>query len=165
MSVEYHAIEIHDPRTERRSTAERKQPFGQPRCARTPVLNGFDKPATGIRRLQLLVQQVGVPRDDCQEVVEIVGNASGELSRRLHLLRLTKLLFELYSIGDVCDAAAYERARRIGEADQPDFARKIPPIRPAMYPLEHRRAAADGLLDVGSRRRPRLAAIGLQRRT
>ena len=76
-----------------------------------------------VDRLQVLgigepaAQQLGVAADDHQEIVEIVGDAAGQLAERLHLLRLGELLLRplerglrLPPLGDV--------ARDLHEADE-----------------------------------------------
>src|SRR5450759_141372 len=53
--------------------------------------------APGIVGRHVGQEEVGVPGDDREEVVEIVGDASRELADRLHLLRLAELLFEAHA--------------------------------------------------------------------
>ena len=53
-------------------------------------------------------QQLGVAEDRGQEIVEVVGDAAGELADRIHLLRLDQLRFELPAFGDI-DADADAR--------------------------------------------------------
>jgi hypothetical protein len=48
-----------------------------------------------------VLRQQRIPLDDLQQVVEIMGHASGQLTDRLHLLRLAELLFETHLIGDI----------------------------------------------------------------
>ena len=43
-------------------------------------------------------QHVAIAGDDGQQVVEIVGDSSGEPPDRLHLLRLAELLFETIAL-------------------------------------------------------------------
>ena len=50
---------------------------------------------------QLLVQQFQVAHDHREQVVEIVGDTSGELADGLHFLRLPELGFGLLALGDV----------------------------------------------------------------
>ena len=76
-----------------------------------------------VDRLQLLgigepaAQKLRVTADDHQQIVEVVGDAAGQLAERLHLLRLGELLLRplerrlrLPPLGDV--------ARDLDEADQ-----------------------------------------------
>ena len=43
---------------------------------------------------------IDIADDDGQQIVEIVGDAAGELADRLHLLRLAQRFFRLLAIGD-----------------------------------------------------------------
>ena len=52
-----------------------------------------------------------VTYDDSQQIVEIVGNTTGQLSNCLHLLSLTKPIFDRLFFSDV--------ARDLREAQQP----------------------------------------------
>src|SRR5690242_6802353 len=45
-------------------------------------------------------QEVGIAPDDREEVVEIVSDTAGQAADGLHLLRLSKLLFEPLAFGD-----------------------------------------------------------------
>jgi hypothetical protein len=49
----------------------------------------------------LALEQLEIAEHRRQQVVEVVRNAAGELSHRLHLLRLSQLLFEAARIGEV----------------------------------------------------------------
>ena len=46
-------------------------------------------------------QHFRVSLDDHEQVIEIVSYAAGKLSHRLHLLCLTQLICEMFTIGDV----------------------------------------------------------------
>src|SRR5437868_1636407 len=50
---------------------------------------------------QILEEQVGVPRDGGEDVVEVMRDPAGQSSHGLHLLRLAELLLQLDSLGDV----------------------------------------------------------------
>ena len=43
---------------------------------------------------------IDIAGDDGQQIVEIVGDAAGQLADRLHLLRLAKRFFGLLAVGD-----------------------------------------------------------------
>ena len=45
-------------------------------------------------------QQIGVTHDDAQDIIEIVCHTSCQLAECLHLLQLSKLLFQLGALGD-----------------------------------------------------------------
>src|SRR5207237_8541768 len=48
-------------------------------------------------------EELAAALDDGQEVVEVVGDAAGELPDRLHLLRLTDLSLEVLPLADVSE--------------------------------------------------------------
>src|SRR5580658_2839823 len=50
---------------------------------------------------RFLEQHFGISVDHHQEVVEVVGDATGEAADGIHFLGLAKLLFELTTVGDV----------------------------------------------------------------
>ncbi len=52
-------------------------------------------------RVQAAVQQLQRAHDDGQHIVEIVGDPAGQLTDRLHLLRLAQLFLEAALFGDV----------------------------------------------------------------
>ena len=54
-------------------------------CVRRRVLAEFDEPFP-------LGEHLGIAKDHRQPVIEVVGNAAGELAHRFHLLRVTQLL-------------------------------------------------------------------------
>src|SRR4030095_16434284 len=54
-------------------------------------------------------QQVAEADHGGQQVVEVVGDAAGELADRLHLLRLGELHLELLALGDVDEVGAPDR--------------------------------------------------------
>jgi hypothetical protein len=111
--------------------------------------------------------------DHRQQIVEIVGDAAGQLSQRLHLLRLAQLLLEQLALGDVAQdhqqlvrPAPLDRRDRgldIGgravESQQPRLDPRTRPSRPddlrefvldalavgRMQAIQHR--AADDLLE------------------
>ena len=66
---------------------------------RGDFLQRFLKPGRGGAFGQ---QQVGVPFDDRQDVIEIVRHTGGQLANGFHFLRLPQLEFELLGGGDVC---------------------------------------------------------------
>ena len=50
------------------------------------------------RHLQL---QAGVPLNDREKIIEVMGNPGSELADRVHLLRLAKLRLDLLTLGDI----------------------------------------------------------------
>ena len=80
---------------------------------RSPArVNFFHEVAVGIVGRHLLEEQVTVPLNDREQVIEVVGHAPGELTDRLHLLGLAELAFEASSLGQVQD----EEHSRIDDA-------------------------------------------------
>jgi len=81
--------------------AEHQQLSGQP--DRTLRRRGdlADVPALRLRNSAALRQQIGVPEDRRQDVVEIVRHARGQLADGFHLLRLAQLLLHATPLGDV----------------------------------------------------------------
>jgi hypothetical protein len=72
--------------------AEGQQLPGERRAARgrlQDVLHAFPLTSLGRQRLQ---HQLPVALDHAEQVVEVVGDAPGELADRLHLLRLAQAL-------------------------------------------------------------------------
>ena len=80
------------------------------------------------------------------------------------LLRGRQRLLVALALGDVGDAGADQVASRGRHADETHLARDVLPGRVAVRPLEHRRAAGEGLTDLLARGFQRRAAVGLHRR-
>ncbi len=96
-------VEVHDPRLEHLLPAEGQELAGERRRAvRGAVDLQHVEPALVVvaDRPQ---QQLGVPDDGREEVVEVVGDAAGELADRLHLLRLPELFLQDLLLGHVPD--------------------------------------------------------------
>ncbi len=70
-------------------------------------LAGLDQRAKTVVRRQARLQQRQVAEDDGEQVVEVVGHAAGQLADRLHLLRLTQLLFQGVLLGNVPEDAEH----------------------------------------------------------
>ena len=56
--------------------------------------------------------------DDAEHVVEVVGDAAGELADRLHLLRLAQLAFDLFAPADLLDELHVGRHQLIARGCQ-----------------------------------------------
>ena len=51
---------------------------------------------------RLVIQnQIGIADNYCQQVIEVVSHSSGKQADRLHLLRLTELLLQMFSLRNV----------------------------------------------------------------
>ncbi len=114
---------------------------------------------------EIVAEPVGVPEDRREQVVEVVGDAAGELPDRFHLLALTEPRFEIAPLGDVAGdrdepaqvvVIVFERPDQCG-ADEP---RAIPPPAHAFALVgaaivrarEHRRELAVGHVEERRRR-------------
>jgi hypothetical protein len=64
--------------------------------------------------------QVGVAEDRGQQIVEVVSDASGQLTDRLHFLRVAQLFLEAPPFGNVPGVDHDRLDRRIGEAVDAD---------------------------------------------
>jgi hypothetical protein len=59
----------------------------------TCILNLQDHPAGGFRHGRLRLQQLAIPQNDPQEVIEVMSETTGKLAYCLHFLGLAKALF------------------------------------------------------------------------
>ncbi len=53
------------------------------------------------RNFGQLLQEVEIADDDRQQIVEVMGDAAGQLADGLELLRLAQLFLELHPLSDV----------------------------------------------------------------
>ncbi len=66
------------------------------------IADGAGHPAAvGIGAVEIRRQRIRVAKDDLQQIVEIVGDAAGQLTDRFHLLRLMQRFLRLPAAGDV----------------------------------------------------------------
>ena len=73
-------------------------------------------------RLCVFLERIDVGHHDHQDVVEVVGDAAGELADRFHLLRLAKLGLQRLAMGDVDHDAAQAHDLAVGVAHRPEIA-------------------------------------------
>ena len=66
-------------------------------------------------------QEFGVALDDHEEIVEVVGDATGEAPDGFHFLGLAKLLFELMALADVLRDDEVDGAAVVFELVGDDF--------------------------------------------
>ena len=114
-----------------------------------------------IRLGQALRDEAGEAEDCRQQVVEIVGDASGQLADRLHLLRLAQLILERSPLRHVRDDAGAARRRAVGVVGETSDGRDPPrrSVRPCRPILELRVGArADRLVDPAAHR---VAIVGM----
>ena len=90
-----HALEqsadVDRPRSEILPPREGEQPLHQCRRAARRLQRGVDQPLSTRRSRQAPTQQIEVADDRGEQVVEVVGDAAGQLAERLQLLRLVQL--------------------------------------------------------------------------
>ena len=99
-------------------------------------------------------QELGVPQDDAQRVVEVVGDAAGQASDRLHLLGLQELRLQKLRLADVADGGQYPA---VGHHRGQDVGVELGPVLAPELPLV---AVFDPLVDF---RQGRVHARGLLR--
>ena len=108
-------------------------------------------------RRQLLGKVLGIAEDDGQQIVEIMRHAAGELTHRLHFLRLGKFLVELIDGGAL---ALERRGGAVEQRHQPaEFAAGMGRRNPRAEIAEaqscrHRRQASDLTADAHGRQNP-----------
>ena len=105
------------------------------------------RPAGG----DLVEGKTGPAENGSEQVVEVVGDAAGEESQALQLLRLQELALQRApflgagtTVGDVGDPAQDQLAPAPeGERRQLDLGRELPPADVLVHPLEHRGLALE----------------------
>ena len=85
------------------------------------------------RVVDLVAEDLRVPQDHGEQVVEIVRDAAGQMAERFHLLRLLQLRFQLHAlrlVGEDADdnAMSCRHRRRLGEIVRP-FQKLDPSLR------------------------------------
>ncbi len=65
------------------------------------LLNGFGLDVQRVFGSELIEENFGIAADDHEQIVEVVSDASGETADGFHFLRLTELIFEDATLGDV----------------------------------------------------------------
>ena len=92
-------------RPQRLPSAECQQATGEFRAALAGAADVFGKQLEVFPRLELVRQKLRIADDDGQQIVEVVGDAAGELAHGLHLLGLDQLLFGALAVGEVMNDA------------------------------------------------------------
>ena len=98
--------------------AEREQLPRQRRCMGGGLPDLVDVVGARVALVEGVREQLRIARDRREHVVEVVGDAAGELADRLHLLRLPQLLLELLLLGDVEEEALVADDRAVLVADR-----------------------------------------------
>src|SRR5258707_704171 len=79
----------------------------------------------GVTRWKRVQDDVRVPQDHGQQIVEVVGHATSEPANGIHALRQPELFLHLSSCGDIHDGAGDEDAFFGGQRPQTDFYGKL----------------------------------------
>ena len=123
-------VEIERLQPERLPATDRQELTGQVGGAGRRPLDLLDKLAPGIVRVELVEEQRRETVDDRQHVVEVVGDATRQLSDRVHLLRLAQARLEVTLGGDIADVAGEHRRARLVDPVDRDLDRDLLSIRP-----------------------------------
>src|SRR5205085_1582621 len=94
------------------------------------------------------LDQAEAAEDSCEEVVEIVGDAAGELADRVHLARLDELAFQILAVGDVEQGAGIFDRLALRVAKQNGLVEEVAILAvgalPAIFDRERAAVAAPG---------------------
>ena len=144
--------QIHHPGLQWLAAREGEQLAGQ---RRGPIgaMQGVLQPLRGLAVLHLGGDQFEIAADHLQDVVEVVGDAAGQVANRLHPLRPAQTFLRLLSVSDVArrDEDAINAARIVAQRRQdglPDAtaAGQVDPVA-----REGRLAAGDDALELGDK--------------
>ena len=97
--VMQHAGEVDGARCQRLASRKGQELSGQPRTALDSRNRALQARRYARIRCDVAGHQIQIGADDLQQIVEIVGNAAGELANGLHLLRLAERHLGLYTLG------------------------------------------------------------------
>src|ERR1700691_4266863 len=89
--------------------AERQQSLRQFRAPFTGLTDVARNPLQILPGLELVAEMLGIADDDREQIVEVMGDAAGELPHHLHLLGLPKLLFGLLAAGQIMNDSDKDR--------------------------------------------------------
>ncbi len=121
-------VEVHRPGIERLPPPEGEQPLGQ-LGAELGGLLGL------LENLALLLipepplEHLEIAGDHREKIVEIMGDAPGELADRLHLLGLAQLLFHLHPCREVPDEACRWERRVLTSPTASSMGKIVPSLR------------------------------------
>ena len=125
LELAHEGVQVYHARLQHLLAAEGEQLAGEPGGAIRRLVNLVRILAPRVLGSQILEQQVGVPRDRGEDVVEVVRDTPRQSPHGFHLLRLAQLLLQQDALGDVPpDAqdtdepvvAQLGRGRELGEA-------------------------------------------------
>ena len=101
VEVREEGVEIQHPGLDHLLPAEREELARQGGGALGRLLDLIDLGAHRVALGQALGDQLPVPGDDVQQIIEVVGDPARQPADGFHLLRLPKLLLELLALRDV----------------------------------------------------------------
>src|SRR4051794_24664873 len=81
--------------------AEGEQLAGQRRSPRRGSADFANVLRNFSLHLQLVEEEIAVAENGGEKIIEVVGNAAGELAERFHLLRANELVLKLFARRDV----------------------------------------------------------------
>ena len=127
--------------------AEGHQLAGESGGPRARLLDFRDVRLARVVRIEIRQQQLAMPQDLRQQVVEVVRHAAGQQSDRLHFLRLEILLLQRPAIGDV--QGSPDTAQRLAVLAELDPSGTAQPPHRAVGP---HRSMVEAEIDAGFRR-------------
>src|SRR5271166_4800554 len=101
LHIGYDGVDVDDFEFEKLLAAEGEKLTGEGGGAIGGLLNGFGLGMQSIFGSELIEENFSVAADDHEQIVEVVSDASGETADGFHFLRLTELIFEDATLGDV----------------------------------------------------------------
>src|SRR6266446_2588076 len=113
--------EIEDSGLNQLLAAESEELTGQVGCGNARLPDYFQFLNGGVTRWKGVNDDVRIPQDPGQQIVEIVGHAAGEPAEGVHPLRQPELLLHLFSRGGIHYRAGDEDTFLGGERPQTDF--------------------------------------------
>ena len=117
--LHHQAVDLDLARLQRLAAREGQKLRGDRRAARRRVVDQLgDRCKLRLVR-QAVLQDLDRAGDDGQHVVEVVGDAAGELADRIHLLRLAQPLLGLVLLGQVGCRAAIAEETAVGGKYRP----------------------------------------------
>ena len=154
-----HGVEIEQRRLDDLLAAEGEQLAGELGGPLTSPPNRRDVRPPWIALVEILQQQLAIPQHDGQQIIEIVGHASGEPSNRLHLLGLLKLRLQRAALRDV--QRNTDAAHRLALGVEKDAARAAqPPDRAVTQSVRCSREIVAALDRLARRLQNRRAVVG-----
>ena len=154
-------VDAQHDRVEHLLAAEREQLAGEGRGPLRRPADFLHVFARVTSRRELLGEQVGVPEDRRQHIVEVVGQSPRQPPDGFHLLRLPELMLQIAPLGDVPHRGQQSPIR---EGPPTHLDDDHGAVLAQQRPFENSRASGRDFARSGSSRRPILGRIGVGRR-